>query len=228
MGHVLSKRLLLITLIGSAVFAGVQPVLAAPGDDEHMDVSVDNWQNFYPKVTALRSLNAYLATDKGKKVYYIPKLLDLPNLKNAVSDCVDYNGDRKRFAAVYDGYFDMMCEEALVRKSDGTYSSVPTAVQTQMSDKARELQILGYDFLLTDESISNVRINGEFVDVDYNAEEFDTVGGYVDLQTALMDIYKAIGQEKYDTRYIFTPDSSLTVENSPIQSEISVDLSAAR
>lgn len=228
MGHVLSKRLLLITLIGSAVFAGVQPVLAAPGDDGHMDVSVDNWQNFYPKVTALRSLNAYLATDKGQKVYYIPKLLDLPNLKNAVSDCVDYNGDRKRFAAVYDGYFDMMCEEALVRKSDGTYSSVPTAVQTQMSDKARELQILGYDFLLTDESISNVRINGEFVDVDYNAEEFDTVGGYVDLQTALMDIYKAIGQEKYDTRYIFTPDSSLTVENSPIQSEISVDLSAAR
>ena len=228
MGHALSKRLLLITLVGSAVFAGVQPVFADPGDDKHMDVSVDNWQNFYPKVTALRSLNAYLATDKGQKVYYIPKLSDLPNLKNSVSDCLDYSGDRKRFAAVYDGYFDMMCDEALVRKSDGTYSSVPTAVQMQMSDKARELQILGYDFLLTSESISNIRVNGEFVDVDYNATEFDTVGGYVDLQTALMDIYKAIGQEKYDTRYIFTPDSTLTVENSPVQSEINVDLSAAR
>ena len=204
---------------------------ADPGDDDSggpYDVIVENWQTFYPKVTALRSYNAYLATDKNNVVYYIPKLEDLPNLKNAVSECIDYNGKEHRFAAVYDGYFDQMCYEALVRKADGTYSSVPTALSHSNGEKARELQILGYDMLLTEESLSNIAVDGEYINASYTAKLFDQNNGYVDLQTAIMDIYKAVGQEKYDIKYMFTEDSQLTAETSPVQSEINLDLSTAK
>ena len=70
-------------------------------------VIVDNWQTHKPRVTALRSLNAYLATDKGQAVYYVPTLEELPDIKNAVADTTDYRGTKQKFAAVYDGYFNI-------------------------------------------------------------------------------------------------------------------------
>lgn len=188
-------------------------------------ISIDNWQTFHPRVTALRSLNAYLATDKGQQVYYVPTLDELPGVENAITDCIDYAGHRYRFAAVYDGYFDQMCYEALVRKSDGSYSRVPAIVQTAGSNRVRELTTLGYDFLLTQESVSNIVIDDDRISADYNAHRVDSVNGYVDLNTALMDIYKAVGQEKYDIVYAFANDPEMTVENSPIQKEISVLIS---
>lgn len=207
-------------------------VLAAPGDkedtEEIKDVTVDNWQTWYPKVTALRSLNAYLATEKGEQVYYVPTLEELPNIKNAVSDCKDYHGDEKKFATVYDGYFDQMCREALVRKSDGTYSKVPAIVQTEGSNSVRELTTLGYDLLLTNESISNIQTSDTGVSVSYNTSKIDRANGFVDLNTALMDIYKAVGQSKYDIAYMFTSDPTLTVESSPIQEQINLLLSKSQ
>ena len=188
-------------------------------------VIVDNWQTHKPRVTALRSLNAYLATDKGQAVYYVPTLEELPNIKNAVADTTDYRGNNQKFAAVYDGYFDQMCYEALVRKSDGTYSKTPAIVQSEGRDKVRELTTLGYDFLLTDETITDISPSGEDVNAGYIAHKLDLANGRVDLNTALMDIYKAVGQEKYDITYIFTPDSGLTVTSSPIQGELSLNLS---
>lgn len=197
----------------------------ADDDSGPWHVIVDNWQTHKPRVTALRSLNAYLATDKGQAVYYVPTLEELPNIKNAVADTTDYRGNNQKFAAVYDGYFDQMCYEALVRKSDETYSKTPAIVQSEGRDKVRELTTLGYDFLLTDETITDIAPSGEDVNARYSVHKLDLANGRVDLNTALMDIYKAVGQEKYDITYIFTPDSGLTVTSSPIQGELSLNLS---
>lgn len=187
-------------------------------------VIVDNWQTHRPRVTALRSLNAYLATDKGQTVYYIPTLDQLPGIEDATANTTDYLGKNQRFAAVYDGYFDQMCYQALVRKEDGTYSNTPVIALSEGKDKIRELTTLGYDFLLTSEAISDVQVINEDVNATYTVHKLDAEHGYVDLNTAIMDIYKAVGQEKYDITYVFTPDSEMTIENSPIQREINLNL----
>lgn len=215
-------------LLASCLLSLMLPIGVYADDDDDSGpwhVIVDNWQTHKPRVTALRSLNAYLATDKGQAVYYVPTLEELPNIKNAVADTTDYRGNNQKFAAVYDGYFDQMCYEALVRKSDGTYSKTPAIVQSEGRDKVRELTTLGYDFLLTDETITDIAPSGEDVNAGYSVHKLDLVNGRVDLNTALMDIYKAVGQEKYDITYIFTPDSGLTVTSSPIQGELSLNLS---
>ena len=215
-------------LLASCLLSLTLPIGVYADDDDDSGpwhVIVDNWQTHKPRVTALRSLNAYLATDKGQAVYYVPTLEELPNIKNAVADTTDYRGNNQKFAAVYDGYFDQMCYEALVRKSDGTYSKTPAIVQSEGRDKVRELTTLGYDFLLTDETITDIAPSGEDVNAGYSVHKLDLVNGRVDLNTALMDIYKAVGQEKYDITYIFTPDSGLTVTSSPIQGELSLNLS---
>ena len=215
-------------LLASCLLSLLLPTGVYADDDDDSGlwhVIVDNWQTHKPRVTALRSLNAYLATDKGQAVYYVPTLEELPNIKNAVADTTDYRGNNQKFAAVYDGYFDQMCYEALVRKSDGTYSKTPAIVQSEGRDKVRELTTLGYDFLLTDETITDISPSGEDVNAGYIAHKLDLANGRVDLNTALMDIYKAVGQEKYDITYIFTPDSGLTVTSSPIQGELSLNLS---
>lgn len=214
-------------LLASCLLSLLLPTGVYADDDNSgpWHVIVDNWQTHKPRVTALRSLNAYLATDKGQAVYYVPTLEELPNIKNAVADTTDYRGNNQKFAAVYDGYFDQMCYEALVRKSDGTYSKTPAIVQSEGRDKVRELTTLGYDFLLTDETITDIAPSGEDVNAGYSVHKLDLANGRVDLNTALMDIYKAVGQEKYDITYIFTPDSGLTVTSSPIQGELSLNLS---
>lgn len=215
-------------LLASCLLSLLLPTGVYADDDDDSGpwhVIVDNWQTHKPRVTVLRSLNAYLATDKGQAVYYVPTLEELPNIKNAVADTTDYRGNNQKFAAVYDGYFDQMCYEALVRKSDGTYSKTPAIVQSEGRDKVRELTTLGYDFLLTDETITDIAPSGEDVNAGYSVHKLDLANGRVDLNTALMDIYKAVGQEKYDITYIFTPDSGLTVTSSPIQGELSLNLS---
>lgn len=214
-------------LLASCLLSLLLPIGVYADDDDSgpWHVIVDNWQTHKPRVTALKSLNAYLATDKGQAVYYVPTLEELPNIKNTVADTTDYRGNNQKFAAVYDGYFDQMCYEALVRKSDGTYSKTPAIVQSEGRDKVRELTTLGYDFLLTDETITDISPSGEDVNAGYIAHKLDLANGRVDLNTALMDIYKAVGQEKYDITYVFTPDSGLTVTSSPIQGELSLNLS---
>lgn len=115
---------------------------------EPVDVIVKNWQTFKPKVTAMHSFNAYLATQLGAKVYYVPTLAELPNVKNRMYNCADFRGTNQKFAAIYDGFFDVECYDALVRKPDGTYTKVPQIVRETEKGSERELTILGYDFLL--------------------------------------------------------------------------------
>lgn len=177
----------------------------------------------HPKVTALRSLNAYMATDMQQQVYYIPTLKELPDIKNAVSDCTDYRGNNQKFAAVYSGYFDQMCYNALTRNKDGTYTKTPAIVQSEGANSVRELTILGYDYLLSSEGIKDISTSGE-IKATYSINKINSANGYIDLGTAIMDIYKAVGQEKYDIVYMFTEDPNMTVDNSPIQSEINQSL----
>lgn len=192
---------------------------------EPYDVIVKNWQTFRPKVTAMHSLNAYLATDMGQQVFYVPKLEDLPEIRKKMYKCVDYAGNEKKFAAIYDGYFNSECYEALVRKNDGTYTSIPDIIKDKGASCQRELTTLGYDFLLMRESVTDIRTYDSNISATYVADELHLNGTGVDLSTAIMDIYKAIGQSEYDIKFAFTKDDSLTVENSPIQSEIHLQLS---
>ena len=186
---------------------------ADPGDKK----VVEEQGTFTPKVTALRSLNAYLSTDKDLSVYYIPTLEELPDIKNAAAECEDYMGNKQRFAVVYDGYFNSMCYAAMTKSPDGSYVNTPKGVSIK-----RELNTLGYDYLLRSEKIANITPITDDISADYKA---DLVGsGYVDLSTALMDIYKAIGREKLDITYAFSPDTRINVENSPLQSEINLAL----
>ena len=164
-------------LLASCLLSLMLPIGVYADDSGPWHVIVDNWQTHKPRVTALRSLNAYLATDKGQAVYYVPTLEELPNIKNAVADTTDYRGNNQKFAAVYDGYFDQMCYEALVRKSDGTYSKTPAIVQSEGRDKVRELTTLGYDFLLTDETITDIAPSGEDVNAGYSVHKLDLANG---------------------------------------------------
>lgn len=86
-------------LLASCLLSLMLPIGVYADDSGPWHVIVDNWQTHKPRVTALRSLNAYLATDKGQAVYYVPTLEELPNIKNAVADTTDYRGNNQKFAA---------------------------------------------------------------------------------------------------------------------------------
>lgn len=189
---------------------------------EPVDVMVQNWQTFKPKVTAMHSLNAYLADTK--EVYYVPELADIKNVKNRMYNCTDYNGASHKFAAIYDGYFDVEVQDVLLKDSSGNYTKVPQMMKGVAKGSERELQILGYDYLLTKEAISDIRVYGNQVSAEYNVNKIDLVNGSVDMQTAIMNIYKAVGQEVQDVTYIFAEDQGLTLETSPIQQEIHLQM----
>lgn len=189
---------------------------------EPVDVMVQNWQTFRPKVTAMHSLNAYLAN--SKEVYYVPELADIKNVKNRMYNCTDYNGANYKFAAIYDGYFDVEVQDVLLKDSAGNYTKVPQMMKDVAKGSERELQILGYDYLLTKEAISDIRVYGNQISAEYNVNKIDLVNGSVDMQTAIMNIYKAVGQEVQDVTYIFAEDQGLTLETSPIQQEIHLQM----
>lgn len=175
----------------------VDPSEVIEGEDK-----VDTSSTFKPKVTALHNLNAKLS--KNIDVYFIPKLSDLDNLKNIVSDCADYSGARKRFAVVYDGYFDNHDGEVYEYKN---------------TQSARELSILGTDFLLHNEYIQIKSPD----DIVYQANKVDVNQG-VPLGTAIMDIYKAVGKDIINNTIVFKEDKTLSVETSPVQEQISLTL----
>lgn len=191
---------------------------------EPVDVIVKNWQTFQPKVTAMHSLNAYIANQLGQAVYYVPTLDKLPNVRNRMYNCTDFRGTNQKFAAIYDGYFDVECQDVLLKRPNGEYTKVPEMMKNVEPGSERELTILGYDFLLTKESIRDITTNGTAVSVTYQADKLDMRSGSVDVRTAVMNIYKAIGQEVQETVYVFTEDPTLTLETSPIQSEIHLQM----
>lgn len=152
-----------------------------------------------PKVTALHSMNATL------NPYYNPTLEELPfDLVDMAVKCTDYQGTQHDFAAVYSGYYDPE-----VQADKGSKYHVSSDLYTV--DHQRELQILGYDFLLASDDItmgSSTYKPTLLVDEQINT------------YTACMDIYKALGQIEYDVRFKHSSDASLDLATSPISQQL--------
>ena len=130
-------------------------------------------------VTEVYSLNNEM-TD----CYYKPLLQDVYMLEQFVL----YD----KFANAYTGFFDLN-------------ASSPNTGNAE----CRELEILGYDFLLQSESY-----NG-------NAYTANRVQGGISRQTAIMDIYKALGIEIQQIQLYYQPKTKAEMINSPAIKDLS-------
>lgn len=137
--------------------------------------------SYNPKVTVVRSINNII-----DKAYYKPSIKDIPLLEEKIS----YEGG---FASVYTGFFDL----------DKTDSYKPEYSQS------RALEVLGYDFLLQDESY-------EYAGVADDGYKVERVEKNVQYGTVLMDIYKALGLSQYDVKVFYSADNSLDMQNNPV------------
>lgn len=150
---------------------------------------------YKPAVTVVYSIN-----NEIDKCYYKPKIEQLPNIKSWLEQ-------QGHFVSVYDEFFNMFVPS---RKEDGSYESVSTEVYKPEGTQCRELEILGYDFLLDYEWF-------QFSD-NQAEEQYITIqtGTNVKYGTAIMDIYKAIGKEIFYCNYNFYEDKSVTLTSSPV------------
>jgi len=110
-----------------------------------------------------------------------------PYLKDAglIEDYVKENGN---FVSAYTGYFDLNHTDEY--KPSGSSN--------------RALEILGYDFLLQSESFAE----GEYKPVE-------TLPNYVTRLTAVMDLYKALGLNKFDYTLSYASVPESTIKQSP-------------
>lgn len=141
-----------------------------------------------------------MAKDGWSPKDYSPKVSQIYSVNSTISNCfykpklseivnlTEYVIENGGFAAVYDGTYDL----------GWTNAYKPAGTQT------RALEILGYDFLLQKESYT--------LEDGYKA----SLASVVTYQTAIMDIYKALGKEQYDIQLSYSPDSSITMETSPV------------
>jgi hypothetical protein len=161
-------------------------------------------ETFTPKVTALHSINAAIA-QSGTDVYYIPKLKDFDlDLANYVAKSNDIYKKEHKFAVVSNQYFD----------SEVSTSEVATNNRT-----TRALKTLGYDFLLSNEQV-NINTSENAISATYKPELTDDSS--ILMLTAIMDIYKALGQYERDMKIVFNKDPTLAVSSSPISQYLSV------
>lgn len=199
------------------------------GDTTPSEPEIPQENLFTPKVTAIHSLNALLekgAATSDVGVYFIPKLDEFPvSVKDTVSNVTDDNNVEHRFAVVYDGYFDTEVEYVSTTETDKNTGRLQTSKKVYSSvDNTRTLNMLGYDLLLSNEQVA-ITTNGSSIDAEYKPTRVDTAP--LSASTVLMDLYKAVGQYEWDIKYVWVRDNSLTLENSPIQSEIGVAISDA-
>lgn len=189
---------------------------------------------YTPKVTQLRNINARAVMKGGEDVYYIPTLDSIPfDLKAYVSDITLDDKDKHKFALVYDGYFDTeaLVTTAKTKDADGhealAYTS-PKVCSSYVNTLA--LSTIGYDLLLEREEYS-MAMSGQDVNVDYYPEtvfiadtESNSIRKYKDLkyQTAVMDIYKALGVYEYEFKFAFGEDPDFDADQSPILEQLSV------
>lgn len=129
------------------------------------------------RVTEIYSLNNSIAD-----CYYRPKVDDVPLLANRVLKAGKY-------AAAYTGFFDL------------DYS----AANKPKGGSSRALEILGYDFLLQNETY-DIKTN------KYSRLILNDDG--IKEETAIMNLYKALGLEMYDIKMSHSK-SSYTSGNSP-------------
>lgn len=180
--------------------------------------------SYTPVVTALHSVNAGFAREDGLAVYFLPQLEDFPvDLVDTCADVTSEDGQEHKFAVVYDGYFDTEVAYSLAQ-NDNTDTSDVHRLQTSkkvysQTDNSRCLNLLGYDLLLSDERVKIVTV-GDKISFDY----YPTLVGTAPIttKTAVMDLYKAVGQYEWDIKIAFGKDDTLKVSTSPIMQQIAV------
>ena len=181
-----------------------------------------NYTTYYPKVTSLKSVNALLA-DAGEPIYFLPTLDAFPtDMRNLVSSLTDGNGKLHRFAVVYDGYFD----SDVLFQSDTPYDSDNSRVHTSkkvysMDYNSRLCNYLGYDILLRDERYyMDSYPDKKIIEFSYNATRVGN--SLIDTQTAIMDLYKAVGVYEWDIEVAYGYDLDFDANTSPILQSIGV------
>lgn len=126
----------------------------------------------------------YSINNKIEKCYYKPKLEEVYMLEEFVLS--------QNFASAYTGFFDL----------DG---SAPYTANKE----SRALEILGYDFLLSNETYDGTSYNATLVE------------GGISKRTAVMDVYKALGIEIQKVQLYYNPTTKEELINSPAIKDLS-------
>lgn len=143
--------------------------------------SNSNAKAFTPKVTEVVNVNAMIAD-----CYYRPKINEIPNLQQRIEK-------EGNFIVAYTGFWDLKIAE----------------LQLPQSQFARELSILGYDYLYQNETVV-IKENSE-IEVSFEKTPTDNIA----LQTSLMNIYKALGEEQLEYYITYQPNEKFDSEKHP-------------
>ena len=179
------------------------------------------YNHYTPKVTSLRSVNAALANYDGASVYFIPRLEDFPtDLTETVTNLTDRNGVQHRFAVVYGGYFNTDVDYIQAYSEDPNVSRLMTSKKVYSAeDNSRLLNLVGYDLLLRSEQFVITTGDG-LINMEYNPVKVGN--SYIDAQTAIMDLYKAVGVYEWDIQFAYGIDEDFDANSSPILQQIGV------
>lgn len=126
----------------------------------------------------------YSVNNKIDRCYYKPKLEEVYMLEEFVL--------AQGFASAYTGFFDL----------DG-------AAPYTANKESRALEILGYDFLLSNETYDGTSYNATLVE------------GGISKRTAVMDVYKALGIEIQKVQLYYNSTSKEDLINSPAIKDLS-------
>lgn len=154
---------------------------------------------YVPVITTVYSVNNALKGD----AYYNPRWGEIPYIEAAVM--------QGGFASVYTDFYDISTGSSMINSNTVAithYDEKKTVNESgnSISYACRELEILGYDYLLQSESYED----GKYVAIpikDMNALSQELV---------VMNIYKALGRYQYDIQVSYSKDSNCkNVNNIP-------------
>lgn len=200
------------------------------GNGCYCDCDCDKYEEYSvytPKVTLLHNVNALIAHNDGKSVYYIPTLDDLPfNLGDTALSISEKDGTEHRFALVYDGMFDAEAAFSTAKSTETTnndkkknYAVFHTSKDLVNDADTGSLAVntIGTDILLTNEKFTVQNQNGTniFDYVPYLAGTADLTGSQV-----VMDLYKSLGVFEYRVQYSYSQDENWETNSSPILQEL--------
>lgn len=149
-----------------------------------------------------------VVTDKVYTTNGKTRVTEVYSVNNQYADCyyrpkledIPLLGERVckmgQYTAAYTGFFDIGWKEAAKPRGE----------------QSRALEILGYDFLFKDESF----------DVSTKKYSHTLIGTSISQETAIMNIYKALGLEQYDIKMYHTR-GSYTGGSSPVGSLLNRD-----
>lgn len=200
------------------------------GNGCYCDCDCDKYEEYTvytPKVTILHNVNALIAHNDKKSVYYIPTLDDLPfNLGDTALSIKEKDGTEHRFALVYDGMFDSEAAYSTGKSTETTdnskgknYSVFHTSKDLVNDADTGSLAVntIGTDILLTNEKFTVKNSNGTNI-FDYTP----SIAGTADLtgSQVVMDLYKALGVFEYRVQYSYSQDENWDTNSSPILQEL--------